>query len=101
MKPGGSRVLSWPVVSLLPFLADPTSHMFLKPQQTKRTAQAFMFELLYDSRPNWSCYQRLQQLSLKILQDIRPLGARDMIDVQSFMWVVNGAPYMQPTKPKS
>ena len=95
VKPGGSRVLSWPVVSLLPFLADPTSHMFLKPQQTKKTAQSFMYELLYDAKPNWGTYQRLLQLSHKILADIGPLGARDMIDVQSFMWVVNGAPYMQ------
>jgi hypothetical protein len=101
MKPGGSRVLSWPVVSLFPFLADPTAHMFLKPMQTQKTADSFMFDLLYDSRPNWRTYECLLRLSQKILGDVKHLGARDMIDVQSFMWIVNGAPYMQPTKART
>lgn len=98
MPPEGKKVLTWPVATLIPFLAQPDTHMFLKPMQTRKTADAFMFDLLYTPRPNWSTYERLRQLSREILDHIRPLGARDMIDVQSFMWVVNGAPYMQPTK---
>jgi hypothetical protein len=98
MPPEGKKVLTWPVATLLPFLAKPGTHMFLKPMQTRKTADAFMFDLLYTPRPNWSTCERLRQLSREILEHIRPLGAKDMIDVQSFMWVVNGAPYMQPTK---
>lgn len=98
MPPEGRRVLSWPVATLIPFLAKPETHMFLKPMQTRKTADAYMFDLLYTPRPNWSTYERLRQLSRTILEDIRPFGAKDMVDVQSFMWVVNGAPYMQPTR---
>jgi hypothetical protein len=101
MPPEGKKVLTWPVATLIPFLAKPDTHMFLKPMQTRKTADAYIFDLLYTPRPNWSTYERLRQLSRTILEDIRPLGARDMIDVQSFMWVVNGAPYMQPPKPRN
>ena len=98
MPPEGKRILTWPVATIFAFLAKPDVHMFLKPMQTRKTADAFMFDLLYTPRPNWGTYERLRELSRVILESIRPLGARDMIDVQSFMWVVNGAPYMQPPK---
>ncbi len=91
----GSNVLTWPIVTLLPFLADPKNHMFLKPLMTQRVADVFMFDLLYHSRPSWPTYQRLIQLSEILLNRLRPLGARDYIDVQSFMWIVEGSAYMK------
>lgn len=91
----GQRILTWPVVTLLPFLAEPTRHMFLKPKVTQRVAEVFMFDLLYDSTPTWTTYQRLMTLSERLLNRLRPLGARDFIDVQSFMWIVEGIAYMR------
>ena len=91
----GQRVLTWPVVTILPFLAAPAQHMFLKPKVTQRVADVFMFDLLYDSRPTWATYQRLLALSEILLNRLRPLGARDFIDVQSFMWIVEGIAYMK------
>lgn len=88
---GRARVFTWPVLTLLPFLAAPDAAMFLKPKQTKRMATGCFFDLLYDSRPNWGTYSRLMTLSDHLLNRLRPLGARDFIDVQSFMWVVAGA----------
>ena len=92
---GRARVLTWPVVTVLPFLAKPNRHMFLKPMQTKRIAEAFSFDLLYSAQPKWATYDRLLTLSNRLLERLRPLGARDLIDVQSFMWVVAGLPFMK------
>jgi hypothetical protein len=89
---GDARVLSWPTVTLLPYLGDPAKQMFLKPQMTKRTAEILYFDLLYDARPSWAVYQRLIALSEYLLNRLRPLGAKDLIDVQSFMWIVVGSP---------
>ena len=98
--PGRARVLTWPVVTILPFLAKPDCHMFLKPMQTQRVAKAFSFDLLYSPYPKWATYDRLLKLSDQLLKRLRPLGARDLIDVQSFMWVVEGSPHMKKVKRK-
>ena len=100
VAPGRARVLTWPVVTILPFLAKPDCHMFLKPMQTKRIAEAFSFDLLYSPYPKWATYDRLLKLSDQLLKRLRPLGARDLIDVQSFMWVVEGSPHMKKVKRK-
>lgn len=83
----GSRVLTWPNVTILPFLADPRRFMVLKPALTQRMAQRLRFNLLYTSRPEWHTYDALQQMSAMLLERLAPLGAEDFIDVQSFMWV--------------
>ena len=98
--PGRARVLTWPIVTILPFLAKPDCHMFLKPMQTQRIAEAFSFDLLYSAYPKWATYRRLLTLSNQLLERLRPQGARDLIDVQSFMWVVEGLPYMKQVKRK-
>ena len=95
---GRARVLTWPIVTILPFLAKPDCHMFLKPKQTQRIAKAFSFDLLYSSHPKWATYDRLLTLSNRLLERLRPIGARDLIDVQSFMWVVAGLPFMKQAK---
>lgn len=97
--PGRARVLTWPIVTILPFLARPDRHMFLKPMQTQRIAAAFTFDLSYSSRPRWVTYDRLLILSNRLLERLRSLGARDLIDVQSFMWVVAGWPFMKQKQP--
>jgi hypothetical protein len=85
-KVGALRVFTWPVATLLPFLAQPHRHMFLKPSVTKEAAEAMAFDLRYDSAPNWATYERLLLLSSELFKILEPMGARDMIDVQSFVW---------------
>jgi len=84
---GKARVFTWPVVTLLPFLAAPQTFMFLKPGVTKVAAERLAFDLLYDPTPQWRTYSRLLEMSTRLMELLRPLGARDMIDVQSFIWV--------------
>jgi hypothetical protein len=89
---GNARVMTWPVVTVLPYLACPRDCMFLKPDQVRRVADALCFDLLYDARPRWATYHRLVRLGAHLLQRLRPLGARDFIDVQAFVGIVSGAP---------
>jgi hypothetical protein len=85
-KVGALRVVTWPVATLLPYLAQPTRHMFLKPTVTKAAAEAMGVDLRYSPEPNWDTYKRLLDLSGELFRVLEPLGARDFIDVQSFVW---------------
>ena len=92
---GRARVLTWPVVTLLPFLADPERFIILKPTMTKTAAERLFFDLGYDSSPNWSTYERTLAFATSLRELLKPYGARDFIDVQSFIWVTAGAPAMR------
>ena len=83
----GSRVLTWPNVTILPFLAEPTRFMVVKPQITRKMARRMNFDILYSPQVTWHCYDRVLQMSEALLERLDGLGARDYIDVQSFMWV--------------
>jgi hypothetical protein len=86
----GARVLTWPNVTILPFLADPTRFMVLKPMAAKRIGRRMGFDLAYSPAPTWAVFDSSQQMSARLLEHLRPLGAEDFIDVQSFVWVTRG-----------
>jgi hypothetical protein len=48
-----TRVLTWPLVTVFGFIAQPETHMFLKPRVTQLAADAYGVEFLYRSKPNW------------------------------------------------
>ncbi len=83
-----ARVASWPVLTILPFLARPDLFMFLKPEPTVASALRLRFDLHYDPSLNWVTYNQLMTLSTLLLEKLRPHGARDHIDVQSFLSVI-------------
>jgi hypothetical protein len=92
----GSRVLTWPVATVFGFIARPDRHLFLKPRVTRRAAQAYGYALPYASTPSWPLYQELLTFAAVIRRDLdRKPGfkARDMIDLQSFIWVQGAAEY--------
>lgn len=80
-----ARVASWPVLTVLPFLARPDLFMFLRPEPTVAAALRLRFDLHYDPSLNWLTYHQLMTLSTLLLQKLHPHGARDHIDVQSFL----------------
>jgi hypothetical protein len=84
------RVATWTVATVFPFLADPQRFMFLKPEVTKEAAKTFQFELHYDSTPNWTTYDALSRMGRIYLELLKPMGARDFVDVQSFIYVTCG-----------
>ena len=83
----GSRVLTWPNATILPFLGDPKRFMVLKPQVSRRMSPRLGVDLTYSASPGWHTYDALLDMSKELLVRLSPLGARDYIDVQSFMWV--------------
>jgi hypothetical protein len=83
----GSRVLTWPNVTLLPFLAAPDRFLVLKPENAQLMAARKGFDLFYTPSPTWRCYEALQRMNAALLKGLAPLGAKDGIDVQAFMWV--------------
>ena len=80
-----TRVLTWPVVTVFGFIAQPKVHIFLKPMVTKLAAEMYGFDFEYKSRPNWETYASLLRFAATIRRDVRDLKPRDMIDIQGFI----------------
>jgi hypothetical protein len=90
-----SRVLTHPVVTVFGFLAEPQKHIYLKPKVTRAAAQAYGFDLTYKSRPSWETYASLLEFGQAIRKDTADLRPRDMIDIQSFIWVQGSDEYVE------
>jgi hypothetical protein len=88
-----TRVLTWPVLTVFPFIARPESHIFLKPNVTRRAANEYGFDFIYRSKPQWETYASLLAFADRIRRDLRDMKPRDMIDIQSFIWVQGSDEY--------
>lgn len=88
-----TRVLTWPLVTVFGFLAQPEQHIFLKPNVTRTAARAYAFPFRYVSRPTWDTYASLLEFAETVRRDTRDLEPRDMIDLQSFIWVQGSDEY--------
>ena len=88
-----TRVLTWPLVTVFGFIAQPERHMFLKPNVTRIAAREYGFAFQYQSRPTWEGYASLLEFAATVRRDLRDLRPRDMIDVQSFIWVQGSDEY--------
>jgi hypothetical protein len=88
-----TRVLTWPVVTVFGFIAQPRTHFFLKPMVTRRAAVSYGYELGYASKPQWDTYAGILSFARRVRDDLRDLHPRDMIDIQSFLWVLGSDEY--------
>ncbi len=88
-----TRVLTGPLVTVWGFIAQPEKHFFLKPKVTKIAARNYGFDFQYQSKPNWETYSNLLKLAQTVRRDLRNLRPRDMIDIQSFLWVQGSDEY--------
>ena len=88
-----TRVLTWPVLTVFGFIAQPTEHIYLKPTVTKAAAKKYKFEFSYTSKPNWNTYEGLLSFAEQVRKDTAQFGPRDMIDLQSFIWVMGSDEY--------
>ena len=88
-----TRVLTWPLVTVFGFIAQPKLHIFLKPTVTRSAADVYGFDFRYDSKPNWETYSNLLKFAATVREDLRDLRPRDMIDIQSFLWVQGSDEY--------
>jgi hypothetical protein len=88
-----TRVLTWPVVTIFPFIAQPRIHLYMKPTVTRVAAEAYGFDLAYRSAPGWETYRSLLDFGRRVRSDVRDLRPRDQIDIQSFIWVQGSDEY--------
>ena len=81
---------SWPAATYLPYFWRPTAHMFLKPEVTKDFAErvGHRFARTYEPRLTASVYEDLLNLAHETQSKLSDLHPRDLIDVQSFIWIV-------------
>jgi hypothetical protein len=90
-----TRVLTWPLVTVFGFIAQPETHIFLKPNVSRTAARAYGFDFQYQSRPSWETYANFLEFAAVIRRDQRDLRPKDMIDIQSFLWVQGSDEYAE------
>jgi hypothetical protein len=88
-----TRVLTWPIVTVFGFIAQPRVHVFLKPNVTRTAAREYAFNFEYQSRPAWPTYESLLTFAAEVRRDLADMKPRDMIDIQSFIWVQGSDEY--------
>jgi hypothetical protein len=88
-----TRVLTWPVVTVFPFIAKPDTHIFVKPRVTQVAAREYGYDFRYVTRPNWQTYEGVLQFAELIRAEQSDLHPRDMIDLQGFIWVQGSDEY--------
>lgn len=84
----GTSLRKWTVATLLPAMAQPATHIFIKPEVTRAGALRLAFDINYQPTPNWDTYRRVLRLGRRLLDELAPQGARDWVDINSFLWVV-------------
>ena len=89
----GRRVLTHPVTTVFGFIAQPETHIFLKPMVTREAARQYGFDLYYNSHPSWETYSGILEFAANIKHDLIDLKPRDLMDIQSFMWVQGSSEY--------
>jgi hypothetical protein len=79
----------WTVVTYLAFLWRPEEHIFLKPEVTKDFAERVGHGLArsYAADLDYGIYEDLLDMAGVIRQSMADLQPRDMIDIQSVIWV--------------
>ena len=82
----------WPVVTYLPFLWDSNRRNVIlrhKPTANFATRVGHPFPSVYEAHLNPAVYESLLDLFHNVSDEISSLNPRDVIDLQSFVWVVS------------
>lgn len=83
---------SWPTCTHGLFVLYPEKHLVVKPHYINRAANALNYEISYESTPTGRTYARILSLAGYLREKLvaRGLPAKDMIDVQGFIWLGGG-----------
>ena len=77
----------WPFPTYLLFICHPDTELFIKPR-TAEWLLKFMGEpQRIISPPNGQTYAGVKRIANSLYESLAPYGVRDMVDVQSFIWV--------------
>jgi hypothetical protein len=88
-----TRVCTWPMQTVFGFIANPRRFIFLKPRVTMKAARKYGYDFHYSPKPGWDTWKSLMAFVKQIKKDISDLKPRDMIDIQSFIWVLGSEEY--------
>ncbi|MBX9669651.1 MAG: hypothetical protein K2X93_18655 [Candidatus Obscuribacterales bacterium] len=88
-----SRVLSWPILTFFPYIAQPKKFMIMKPTAMMRAAAELGFDLEYSSKPNYRTYERLVELADLVGEAIKDLKPENYHDLQTFLWIIGSSEY--------
>ena len=82
----------WPVMTYFLFLTFSDTQILLKPTVTQEFAEICKKKLCYEPEVNWGTYVKFLELAQYTREELSRRGQenlipKDMIDVQSFMWV--------------
>jgi hypothetical protein len=78
----------WLVATLFPFVAAPERHVLLRPRVTCLAAERLGCDLRYEPAPNWTTYATVRAVAERLLERLKPEGAADFVDVESFLHVI-------------
>ena len=87
--------MTWPVVTVFGFIAQPERHVFLKPNAMRAAARKYGRVLQYEPRPSWISYEGFLKFARAVRRDLHDMRPRDMIDIQSFMWILGSEEYKE------
>ena len=87
------KAAKWPVMTYFLFLAFPDAQIVLKPTVAQEFAGICKQTIDYEAEVNWVTYKKFLDLARYTTKELSKRGQenlvpKDMIDVQSFMWVV-------------
>jgi hypothetical protein len=91
LLPASAPESAWPMLTVLPYLALPERHMLLEPRFAGELAQRLGFDVPGEA-PSWRTYQALLDAAAVLLEQLRPLGARDHVDVEAFVHLASARP---------
>ncbi len=81
----------WPFPTYLLFICHPKSEMFIKPRTAewllKFMGSSVMSTQRIISPPNGRMYAEILKLAHSLREELEQFGVRDMVDVQSLIWV--------------
>jgi len=89
-KTGKVKSGKWPLATYFLMLHQPQEYIFVKPTPYDEFLEATESNIQRQRPiiPTADFYEKLLKLGKQLLPELEPLGARDMIDVQSFIWVI-------------
>jgi hypothetical protein len=78
----------WLVATLFPFVASPGRQVLFRSDIIRHAAARLGCDLGDDASPNWQTYNALRAFATQLLERLKPNGARDFVDVETFLYVI-------------
>lgn len=78
---------TWPFVTFFLFLGHPTTEMFVKPTAAAWFLKFMGAGLAVQNPPDGETYAQIRVRAHQLRRALAPWGARDMLDVQSIVWI--------------